>query len=424
VEAENFNSLSRLEIAGGGQVVVDGDYAYIGHMDPPFGTSIVDVSDPRAPKVVASIELEGNTSHSHKARVVRSGEIMITNVERARRGWFRRGRLVVAARDALEARLGQAPSNAEIAAEADVDVATVPDLLEAGRVPYDEGGFKVWNIADKAAPKLLTHVKTGGDGSHRFYADDDYAYISSGCEGFVGNILQIYDIGNPAAPELITTWSLPGQNTAAGETPSWHSTDNQLHHAMRCGDELWAGCWHGGLRGIDISDIRNPKTIAEYDYHPAFPHPTHTVMRPSFKPAGRDIVVAIDEEMALRRGQNHAFLWFFELNGGTLKPISTFHVNEGASPYSCSGGRFGAHQYQEHFDGPLLFATWFSGGLRAVDFSDPARPEEVGFFIPDPSAPGKNVQSNDVDVDARGLVYLLDRFGGLDILEFTGPRPA
>jgi hypothetical protein len=35
-----------LDIAGGGQAVLDGNHAYIGHMDPPHGTSVLDVSDP------------------------------------------------------------------------------------------------------------------------------------------------------------------------------------------------------------------------------------------------------------------------------------------------------------------------------------------------------------------------------------------
>jgi hypothetical protein len=55
-----------------------------------------------------------------------------------------------------------------------------------------------------------------------------------------------------------------------------------------------------------------------------------------------------------------------------------------------------------------------------VDFLDPSQPGEVGCFIPDPGLRGKNVQKNDVDVDARGLVYVLDRFHGLDIVEFEG----
>jgi len=33
------------------------------------------------------------------------------------------------------------------------------------------------------------------------------------------------------------------------------------------------------------------------------------------------------------------------------------------------------------------------------------------------------IQTNDVFVDDRGLVYIIDRLhGGLDILEYTGPR--
>jgi hypothetical protein len=48
-------------------------------------------------------------------------------------------------------------------------------------------------------------------------------------------------------------------------------------------------------------------------------------------------------------------------------------------------------------------------------------PVEVGHFIPEPSAGQTSPQSNDVDVDDRGLIYLLDRNHGVDILEFRQP---
>jgi hypothetical protein len=65
--------------------------------------------------------------------------------------------------------------------------------------------------------------------------------------------------------------------------------------------------------------------------------------------------------------------------------------------------------------------TWFGGGLRAVDISNPYRPEEVDSFMPTPGAGQQIVQSNDVFVDkSRGLVFLIDRLNGLDILELTG----
>jgi hypothetical protein len=53
--------------------------------------------------------------------------------------------------------------------------------------------------------------------------------------------------------------------------------------------------------------------------------------------------------------------------------------------------------------------------LWAADCSNPLNPRESGHFIPDPGK--RNVQTNDVDMDERGLVYVLDRFHGLDIAE-------
>ena len=45
-----LRKIARLNCAGGGQVVVDGQFAYIGHMDPGVGTSIADASDPLVPE--------------------------------------------------------------------------------------------------------------------------------------------------------------------------------------------------------------------------------------------------------------------------------------------------------------------------------------------------------------------------------------
>ncbi|MBV8169468.1 MAG: hypothetical protein JO021_21915, partial [Alphaproteobacteria bacterium] len=44
---KGFRQVGRAEIPGGGQVTVQGTYAYVGHLDPPHGTSILDVSDPK-----------------------------------------------------------------------------------------------------------------------------------------------------------------------------------------------------------------------------------------------------------------------------------------------------------------------------------------------------------------------------------------
>ena len=70
----------------------------------------------------------------------------------------------------------------------------------------------------------------------------------------------------------------------------------------------------------------------------------------------------------------------------------------------------------------LVYCAWFAGGLRIVDIADPSAPEEVGWFIPEPAAGKAAPQTNDVDVDERGLIYLVDRYSGFDIVEFHGRR--
>lgn len=50
--SKNIKQIGRTDLPGGGSVVVENGYAYVGHIDPPYGTSILDVKDPKHPKVV------------------------------------------------------------------------------------------------------------------------------------------------------------------------------------------------------------------------------------------------------------------------------------------------------------------------------------------------------------------------------------
>ena len=52
-----------------------------------------------------------------------------------------------------------------------------------------------------------------------------------------------------------------------------------------------------------------------------------------------------------------------------------------------------------------------------IERNRPRPPEGVGYFIPEPVAGQPYPQTNDVDVDERGLIYIVDRQVGFDILE-------
>ncbi|MCH9053594.1 MAG: RNA polymerase subunit sigma-70 [Proteobacteria bacterium] len=412
----NIRRIGHIDIPGGGQIVVDGHFAYVGHMKPPHGTTIVDISNPANPKVVSTIELPDPYSHTHKVRVV--GDLMFTNVEQNDRHFLRKSADLPAAREHLNNALGRAPTDEEIAQRLGVDAARLDELEAVLERGYEDGGFRIYDIADKSRPKLLSHTLTHGFGVHRFDVDENYAYISTEMEGYIGNILVIYDIADASAPQEVGRWWMKGQHLAGGEKPTWKGYKNRLHHAMRIGDEMWASVWHGGFRVLDVSDISKPKTVASHNYHPPFPEPTHTILPLPDLIDGRRIAVAVDEEHTHTPGRLHGFLWVFDVTDfSNIKALSAFDVSELDSPWARSAGRFGAHQFREKMDGTLIYVTWFAGGLRVVDVADPHHPKEVAHFIPEPVGDEAAPQSNDVDVDDRGLIYLLDRNRGLDILE-------
>ena len=148
----NTKLVAHFDCPGGGQVWVDGATLYIGHMQAPSGTTIVDVSDPRHPRRLASIELPEGW-HSHKVRVCNG--VMIVNHEK---------------------------------------------LGSSGPAEFG-GGIGIYDVSRPTEPKLITKWRTAGRGVHRYDFDGRYAYLSPTAEGYIGNIMLILDLADPGAPD-------------------------------------------------------------------------------------------------------------------------------------------------------------------------------------------------------------------------------
>jgi hypothetical protein len=288
---------------------------------------------------------------------------------------------------------------------------------------YPDGGFRIYDVKDKSNPKLVTFVKTHGKGVHRFDLDENYAYISTEVEGFVGNILVIYDIRNPAKPAEVSRWWMEGQNVAAGEGPHPKKAEHRLHHAMRCGSEMYAACWMSGISIVDVGRIDAPRTLSRYEYDPPCPEPTHTFLKVPHPIGGKRIAVSTEEERAHRgadAGKPHAPLRTWDVSDPTKpKLLHAYYLPESATPYPAGNVRFGTHQLRERVDEDnLLYVTWFAGGLRIMDINDPADPKERGYFIPKPGDGVAAPLTNDVFKDGRGLLWVTDKERGLDVIEY------
>ena len=379
------------------QVVLKGNYAYVGHhrgreRNPMTGalewngTTILDVSNPRQPRIVK--HLPGYEEAESRAVQVVEG--------------------------CFDGR----------------------DYLLRNQESSRFTGFEVWDITDRPSPRLVSKIE-GLNAAHKGWWDakTGYAYLSGIWPGWKGQHLIIYDLKSPYMPKFVTNWGLPGQS------PGGAGGGVSLHHPVVSGDRAYLSYLRGGdVVILDIADKSQPKMIAQIDFLPPSARSHTTVPFPPLR--GPDLrrgdghpgqVLVVSEE-ALSYGCHGARPQIYILDSTDEKKprlTATFKVPDG--DFCGRGGRFGPHQFAETKDGEiiggsLLYVAYFNAGLRIVDISDPFKPREVGHYIPAPAEMSREghrsrkvIQTNDVDLDGRGLIYITDRAGaGLHILEFTG----
>src|SRR5258708_14054499 len=157
----------------------------------------------------------------------------------------------------------------------------------------------------------------------------------------------------------------------------------------------------------------------------------------------RGIVMIVDEAILNECIEPRQVVWFADVTvENRPMMISSFTVPEASGAFCQRGGRFGSHSSNESmapvFYKKMAFIAFFNAGVRALDIRDPYHPKEVGYFIPSitqatdkrcVTIDGKDrckvaIQTNNVETDARGYVYIVDRANpALHIPDRTGPPP-
>ena len=258
-------------------------------------------------------------------------------------------------------------------------------------------------------PKLITKwTHRPARGVHRFDFDGRYAYISPTAEGYVGNIVMILDLADPAQPVEVGRWWIPGQWEAGGEeypVGDWAlaALPSSAAHGRPALCQLLAPrllhprhLRHGRSRSSSSHLQHEPGLPASDPHLPADAAAAEGPQHHGGGRRGRGQAAAVAAGLHLdlrhhRRDERRC-------------PIATFQV-PGLDPDGApQPPMMGCHQPSERFSGTVMPFAWFAQGLRLVDIADPFAPQRgrlISCPMPPPGA--DRASSNDVTIDDRGL---------------------
>ena len=397
----------------------------------PNGTSVVDVTAPEAPVYLAHIPTTGGASGAQMVQVCGGDELPGADA----------GRFYL--------------------------------LRSNGNRSHE-----VWDVTEPARPAFVRtaaemgRTPTGEQHTHKNWweCDTGVAHLVGTVDGWrAPRILQVFDLADPAAPRRIRDFSLPGvQPDAGGPVPG----GSGLHEVVRLGNRLYLAYGTSADGAVQIIDrdrlLRgDPASAAPLASSPAalaFPQ-VGRIDLPSFwgghtamplldvtiadyagnrDHATRDFLFVVSESVANAcQETRHVALMLDITDEAHPLPVATFQVPESSGGFCGRGGRFGPHAPQWSMEPPfyrkLMVVSWFNAGARVIDVRDPFRLEEVAYYIPATTERTDErcatidgvetcrvaIQTNNVEVDDRGLIYLADRADtGLHIVELTGPAAA
>jgi hypothetical protein len=432
--------------------------AYIGHhggaafnpltgVEERNGTSIVDVTDPRHPRYLEHIPGPAGVGEQGGAQMVRACK----------------GSELPNADDA-KVYLLRATATAH-------EVWDVTDPARPGLVKTVIGNLgathKNWWECDTGIAYLVSDGRRLdlAVSDRRFLADENWR---------TNRMTQIYDLSNPASPVFIRNYGLVGQQPGSTGDP----VPTGVHGGISLGPAVNRVYFGHGTGANGIFQIVDRQKLLTGAFHPTKPTQAellapqigrldtapsggaHTVFPVLEQPVPefatdahgrvRDFVVLVNESVANRCLEPRQLVYLVDVTRKPEPPqlppteskpmvVANFQVPEASGNFCDRGGRFGAHASNESFTptfyGKLVFVSWFNAGVRAIDIREPYSPREVGFFIPATTAnteercamiDGREVcqfaiQTNNVEVDERGFIYIVDRANtGLHILELTG----
>jgi hypothetical protein len=325
-------------------------------------------------------------------------------------------------------------------------------------------GSDLYDATDPANPQFLREIYTTGESNrarrdtHKMHWDcaSGIAYLNGTPEGWNAHrVLRVFDMSTPEEPRHIRDFGLDGMQP--GGTADYTAG---LHQPLAYGNRVFLGYGASGDGVVQILDRDrllngDPEAPEDQRFEPTAENLVYPQIgrldMPSYYGAHTakpiyDMEIADyadngeHKETADNCASDRDIMWLVDITEEDKPfPISSFQVPEEPGDFCHRGVRFGPHSpqdaYHPYFDKSLLLLAYFNAGVRAIDIRNPYQPVEVGFYIPaltentvelcdDETGTeicGRAIQTNNVNIDDRGYVYIVDRAGtGAHILELTG----
>ena len=329
---------------------------------------------------------------------------------------------------------------------------------------FGSSKHELWDVTAPHEPVFVINVADDIDSVHKNWweCDTGIAYIVAGDKDWRSRYTRIYDLSDPVHPKFIRNYGIPGQEPGSGIEP----IPTDLHGPIVQGNRVYFG--YGSSRDgiIQIVDRDkllngNPEPVTanletpelgryylaqNYGAHTVFPVLGLAVSDYSVNTEGgvRDFLIVPSESTRNQCQESRDVVFIIDITfPENPVAVSSYQVRESEGNFCQRGGRFGPHAVNEStnpmFYKKIVFVSYFNAGVRAVDIRNPYQPVEAGYFIPattkntQPSCLNENeesrcriaVQTNNVELDDRGYIYIVDRNNtGMHILELTGEAKA
>jgi hypothetical protein len=269
--------------------------------------------------------------------------------------------------------------------------------------PASKGGFLLYDVTNPYEPKKLGfwEVTKKTRGTHELYlttqgnraivlAANPYAdYYSHGEQ----KDFQIVDVSNPTSPK--TLWQFDPRTLP--EIPDdfngyhWHAPDGKVrpvfnHSTMadETGKYAYVSMWDLGTVIFDISDPANPVYLGRTEFAS---HQQGSAHSATLAKGGTILIETREVYAPIKEGYEAAYGYtrIFDIKDKTNPKLLSEFKTELTDAEAGAPVTFARTVHDPKVRGNTLYLSHYAGGVRAVDITDPAKPVQIGKYVPEKS---------------------------------------